>query len=104
MGEFIKVARVDEIAPGDAKAVEAAGTDNADAVLKVLRNATLNDAFVNNGKIRADGRMMRDVYLSQVKTPEESKAPWDYYHIRSVISADDAFQPLSKSRCPLVTQ
>ncbi len=61
------------------KAVQAAGTDETDAVTKKLKEMTLNDAFVKNGKIRADGRMVHDFYLFQVKTPAESKGPWDYY-------------------------
>jgi branched-chain amino acid transport system substrate-binding protein len=84
------------------RAVKAAGTDDPDAVLKQLKGMTLNDAFVKNGKIRPDGRMVRDFYLFQVKTPAESKGPWDVYKLISTVPADQAFQPLSLSRCPLV--
>lgn len=84
------------------KAVQAAGTDDADAVMKKLKEMTLNDDFVQNGKIRQDGRMVHDFYLFQVKTPSESKGAWDYYKLISTIPGDQAFQPLSQSRCPLV--
>lgn len=84
------------------KAVQAAGTDDADAVMKQLKAMTINDMFAKNGKVRADGRMVHDMYLMQVKKPAESKYPWDYYHVKAVIPAAEAFQPLAQSRCPLV--
>ncbi len=84
------------------KAVQAAGTDDADAVMKKLKSMKLNDATVKNGYIREDGRMVHDFYLMQVKSPEQSKEPWDYYNLISTIPGDQAFQPLSLSRCPLV--
>jgi branched-chain amino acid transport system substrate-binding protein len=84
------------------KAVQAAGTDDADAVLKKLKVMKLNDVFVKDGVIRPDGRMVHDYYLFQVKTPAESKYPWDYYKLISTIPGPQAFQPLSESRCPLV--
>ena len=84
------------------KAIQAAGTDDPDAVVKKLKEMTLNDATVKGGKIRADGRMVHDFYLYQVKTPSESKGPWDYYKLVSTIPGDQAFQPLSLSRCPLI--
>ena len=84
------------------KAIQAAGTDDADAVLKKLKEMTLNDATVKGGKVRADGRMVHDFYLYQVKSPSESKGPWDYYKLLSTIPGDQAFQPLSASRCPLI--
>jgi len=84
------------------KAIQAAGTDDADAVIKKLKETTLNDDFVKNGKIRVDGRMVHEFYLFQVKSPGESKYPWDYYKLISKISGDQAFQPLSESRCPLI--
>ena len=84
------------------KAVQAAGTDDADAVMKKLKDMTINDAIFKNGKIRADGRMVHEFYLFQVKSPGESKYPWDYYKLVSTIPADQAFQPLSASRCPLI--
>ncbi len=84
------------------KAVQAAGTDDADAVMKKLKGTTINDAIFKNGKIREDGRMVHDFYLFQVKSPNESKYPWDYYKLISTIPPDQAFQPLSASRCPLI--
>ena len=84
------------------KAVKAAGTDEAQAVMKKMKEMPINDFFAKNGKIRADGRMIHDMYLVQVKKPEDSKTPWDYYTIKQVIPAADAFTPLAQSECPLV--
>ncbi len=84
------------------KAVQAAGTDDSDAVMKKLKSMKLNDATVKNGYVREDGRMVHDFYLMQVKSPDQSKQPWDYYNLISTIPGDQAFQPLSLSRCPLV--
>jgi len=84
------------------KAVLAAGTDDTKAVMTQMRKTPVNDFFAKNGKIRDDGRMVHDMYLAQVKKPGDSKYPWDYYRIAQTIPGDEAFQPLSKSRCPLV--
>ncbi|ATE62125.1 ABC transporter substrate-binding protein [Thauera sinica] len=84
------------------KAVKAAGTDDTAKVMAQMKKTPINDFFARNGQIREDGRMIHDMYLVQVKKPDESKYPWDYYHIRQVIPAAEAFQPLSQSRCPLV--
>lgn len=84
------------------KAVKAVGTDDTKAVMAKMKATPINDFFARNGKIRIDGRMVHDMYLAQVKKPEESRYPWDYYHIRQVIPANQAFLPLSKSVCPLV--
>ncbi|WP_345817068.1 ABC transporter substrate-binding protein (plasmid) [Paraburkholderia sp. PREW-6R] len=86
------------------KAVAATGTDDSAAVMKQMKSAPVDDLYAHHGTIREDGRLMKDLYLVQVKTPAESKKPWDYYNIRAVIPADQAFQPLSKSTCPLVTK
>ena len=86
------------------KAVAAAGTDNADAVMTELKKTRINDMFAKNGTIRADGRMIHDMYLMEVKKPAESKYPWDYYHIKATIPGDQAFQPLSASRCPMIAK
>jgi branched-chain amino acid transport system substrate-binding protein len=72
------------------------------AVMAQMKKTKINDFFAKNGVIRADGRMVHDMYLAQVKKPEESKKPWDYYNIKAVIPAAEAFQPLSESRCPLI--
>ena len=84
------------------KAVQAAGTDEAAAVMKKLKELPVNDFFAKNGKIREDGRMVHDMYLVEVKKQEESKEPWDYYSIKAVIPGNEAYQPLSASRCPLL--
>jgi branched-chain amino acid transport system substrate-binding protein len=84
------------------KAVRAAGTDDADAVMKKLRELPIDDMFARGGRIREDGRMVHDMYVVQVKKPAESKAAWDYYHVKAVVAGNDAFQPLALSRCPLV--
>ena len=83
-------------------AVKATGSDDADGVMAWLKKNPQSDMFGKNMKLRDDGRLVHDMYLFQVKKPAESKAPWDYYHMRQVIPADKAFQPLSASRCPLI--
>jgi branched-chain amino acid transport system substrate-binding protein len=84
------------------KAVEAAGTDDADAVMKKMREMPVNDFFAKGGKIREDGRMVHDMYLVQVKKPSESKKPWDYYKVKATISGDQAYRSLANSTCPLI--
>ena len=84
------------------KAVKAAGTTDAAAVIKVMKETPINDMFAKNGKIREDGRMVHDMYLFEVKKPSESKGRWDYYKLVGTVSGNDAFQPLEQSRCPLV--
>lgn len=84
-------------------AVRATGTDDADVVMEWLRNNPQSDMFGKNMILRKDGRLEHDMYLMQVKKPEESKGAWDYYHVRQTIPAAQAFQPLSESRCPLIT-
>ena len=84
------------------QAVRAAGTTDAQPVLAKMREMPINDFFATNGHIRADGRMVHDMYLMQVKTPAESKGPWDYYKLLATIPGDQAFLPLEKSSCRLV--
>lgn len=84
------------------KAVQAAGTDDTAKVMRQMKDTPINDFFARNGRIREDGRMVHDLYLFQVKTPEESKYPWDYYKLVKTIPGDEAFTPLSESRCPAV--
>ena len=84
------------------KAVQAAGTDETQAVMEKMRGTPVNDFFVSNGRIREDGRMVHDMYLYEVKAPAESKGAWDYYKLIATIPAGQAFQPLSESKCPLV--
>ena len=84
------------------RAIEAAGTDEAKAVMAKMKELPIDDFFAKNGKLRQDGRMVHDMYLVQVKTPEESKGPWDYYKILRTIPGDEAFRPLQDGNCPLV--
>jgi branched-chain amino acid transport system substrate-binding protein len=84
------------------KAVKAAGTDDADAVMAQLKKAKISDMFTKNGVIRADGRMVHDMYLMQVKSPAESKEPWDYFKLVQTIPGDEAYTKLANSKCPLV--
>lgn len=84
------------------KAVQAAGTDEAQAVMNKMREIPVNDFFAKNGHIRIDGRMVHDMYVYRVKTPAESKGEWDYYKLLQVIPGEQAFRPLKDSACPLV--
>jgi branched-chain amino acid transport system substrate-binding protein len=82
------------------KAVKAAGTKDADAVSKKLKELPVDDAFAT-GKVLANGRMVHDLYLFEVKKPEESKKPWDYYKQIAVVPGDKAFPTAAESGCPL---
>lgn len=84
------------------KAVQAAGSDDPDAVSAKMRELPINDMFAKGGKIREDGRMVHDMYLWQVKTPAESKYPWDYLKLVKTIPGEQAFMPLAQSTCYLV--
>ncbi len=84
------------------KAVKAAGTTDSAAVMKIMKETPINDMFAKNGRIREDGRMVHDMYLFEVKKPSESKGRWDDYKLLATIPGNEAFQPLSESRCPLV--
>src|SRR3954466_5883846 len=84
------------------RAVRAAGTDDTAAVMANMKATPINDFFVKNGRIRQDGRMMRDMYLFEVKQPSESTYAWDYYKLKATIPAEQAFLPVAKSVCPLV--
>jgi branched-chain amino acid transport system substrate-binding protein len=86
------------------EAVAKAGTDDAAAVMKAMREAPIRDVFTDNGTIRADGRVLYDRYLMQVKTPAESKSPWDYLTVVAKIPAADAFRPPGAGGCTLATQ
>ena len=82
------------------KAVKAAGTKDADAVAKKLKELPVDDAFAQ-GKVLQNGRMVHDMYLFEVKKPSESKKPWDYYKQIAVIPGDKAFFTAKQSGCPL---
>jgi branched-chain amino acid transport system substrate-binding protein len=83
-------------------AVKAAGTTDSDKVMAELHKAKINDMFVKDGYIREDGVMVHDMYVMQVKSPEESKYPWDYYKLIKTMPGEEAFGPLSDSTCPFV--
>jgi branched-chain amino acid transport system substrate-binding protein len=84
------------------KAITAAGTADPDAVMAKMKATPINDFFAKNGVIRADGRMVHDMYLAEAKKPSESKGEWDLLKINAVIPGDQAYRPLSESVCPLV--
>ena len=83
-------------------AVKAAGTKDSDKVMQQMRDTPINDFMTRDGKLRIDGRVVRDMYLFQVKTPAESKNAWDFYKQVAVIPGDVAFRPLDAGGCPLV--
>ncbi|MET4388485.1 branched-chain amino acid transport system substrate-binding protein [Bradyrhizobium sp. F1.4.3] len=84
------------------RAVEAAQTDEGQAVMTKMKELPVDDIFSRNGKVREDGLMLHEMYLVEVKQPSESRAPWDYYKILATIPADQAFPSLEQSECPLV--
>lgn len=86
------------------KAVQAAGTDEAKAVLAEMRKLPINDFMTKNGSIRPDGRVIRDMYLMQAKTPEESKGEWDLVKMVATVPGNEAFRPLNEGECPLVAK
>jgi len=85
------------------KAIEAtkSATDGK-AVVEKMKATPTDDPLFGKGEIRKDGRKIHDMYLYEVKKPEESKAPWDYYKTRATIPAAQAFRPLAEGKCPLV--
>jgi len=83
------------------EAVKATGTDDGDTIMQYFKSHKINDMFVKNGYVRKDGLMMHDMYLAQVKKPDQSKAPWDYYNIVRKLPAESVYGPESTSTCPL---
>ncbi len=83
------------------RAVKATGTDDADKVLAYLRENKLNDMYIKDGVVRPDGRVVHDMYLLQVKSPDQSKEPWDYFTVVQAIDGNEAFTKQSESRCAL---
>lgn len=83
------------------KAVAAANTLDAPAVMAKMRELPVNDMFTSGGKVRIDGRMEHDMYLMRVKTPQQSKEPWDYLDQVDVIPGSRAFRSLAEGGCPL---
>jgi branched-chain amino acid transport system substrate-binding protein len=84
------------------KAVQAAGTDDAKAVMAKMREMPINDATTKNGKLREDGRVIRDMYLFQVKSPAESKGKDDIYKLIATVPGDQAFRPMKDGHCPYI--
>lgn len=84
------------------KAIQATGTDDSDTLVKKMKDTPINDFFAKDGKIQANGRMTHDMYLAEVKKPEESKGEWDIVKIKRVIPGNEAFQPLKESTCSLL--
>ena len=86
------------------KAVDALGSDEAKAVVAKMRDMPIHDFFADRGFLRADGRMVHDMYLVEVKKPEQSHYPWDYYKILKIIPGEEAFRPMSEGGCPLLAK
>lgn len=84
------------------KAVSAAGTDDGLAVVKKMKELPIDDFFTKGGRVREDGRVIRDIYLFQVKTPAESKGRYDYYKLIDTVPGEQAFRPLNEGGCPMI--
>lgn len=84
------------------KAVDASKSDAGSVVVPEMKKTPINDFYTTNASIREDGRVIRDMYLLQVKEPSESKYPWDYYKTLATVPGDKAFRPLKDGNCPLV--
>ena len=84
------------------KAVDATGSDEGTTVVGSMRKIPINDFYTKNGSIREDGRVLRNMYLLQVKEPNESKYTWDYYKVLETVPGDKAFRPMALGGCPLV--
>jgi branched-chain amino acid transport system substrate-binding protein len=84
------------------EAIKAIGSKDPDKVMEKMRATPINDFMTKNGKLREDGRVLRDFYLFEVKKPSESKGPWDYYKLLQTVPGDQAFRPIDKGDCPLV--
>ena len=84
------------------RAVQQAGSKDADLVMAKMREIPVRDFFADDGVVRKDGRMVHDMYLAQVKTPAQSTGPWDQYRIVATVPAAEAFRPLADGGCRLV--
>ena len=84
------------------KAVKATGTDEAPTVMKQMEKERVRDFFAGDGYIRADRKMIHDMYLLQVKKPGENKGDWDLYNVLQTLPGESVNRPLSESQCPLV--
>jgi branched-chain amino acid transport system substrate-binding protein len=85
------------------KAVKAVGTTDSDKVMAELKRMKINDMFATGGYIRADGVMIHDMYVMQVKSPQDSKYPWDYYKVVKKMNGEEAFGPIT-GLCPLASK
>lgn len=83
------------------RAIDAAGTDDGMKVSETLKSRPVDDMFAEGAKVRADGRLMNDMFLAEVKAPAASKGPWDYYAIKSRIPAAEIIRPLGEGGCQL---
>jgi len=86
------------------KAVAALASDEAKAVVAKMHDMPIHDFFAEHGQLRVDGRMVHELYLVEVKKPEESRYPWDYYKIVQTIPGEEAFRPIGDSDCPLLAK
>lgn len=86
------------------RAVRAAGTDDGPTVAAKMKELPVNDFYTHGAKVRADGRIMRDHYLFRIKSPAESKQPWDYYKLVATIPGAEAVRPATENPCPLLHQ
>ena len=82
-------------------AVKATGSDDADKVLAQMKKTKVNDIFTKGGFIREDGRMVHDMYLMQVKSPDKSVEPWDYYNVVQTFKGEEAWTTKAETKCPL---
>lgn len=85
------------------KSVRAAGTDEADAVMRQMRALPINDFMTRDGHLRIDGRVVREMFLLRCKTPAQSKGEWDLLDVVETIPGKDAFRPLGEGGCKLAT-
>jgi branched-chain amino acid transport system substrate-binding protein len=84
------------------EAIKALGSKEPEKVMAKMREMPINDFMTKNGTLRIDGRVIRDMYLLEVKKPEESQEPWDYVRVVEKVPGDQAFRPLEQGGCPLV--
>jgi branched-chain amino acid transport system substrate-binding protein len=84
------------------KAVDAGGTTDSGPVMAKMQALPIQDIFCRQGTLRADGRVMREMYLMRVKTPEQAKLPYDYLELIETVAPEDAFRPAKDSACPLL--
>jgi branched-chain amino acid transport system substrate-binding protein len=84
------------------KAIEAVGGKDPQAVMAKMKEMPTDDPLFGQGSVREDGRKLQNMYLFKVKTPDQSKAPWDYYELVATIPPEKAWRPLAEGGCPFV--